>query len=140
APYREWEVINCGTTSYSPLLHYLRYRHQLHELEADEVIINVDLTDVYDDNWRYGPEAAFAADGEPLYAREPRDPVLNAMDALRFRFYLARLVMGTPSIQVNLPVTKNVFAYYRDLPPTSERWQSEVGLTASYLRRLIALV
>src|SRR5690606_33437634 len=65
---------------------------------------------------------------------------LNAMDALRFRFYLARLVMGTPSIQVNLPVTKNVFAYYRDLPPTSERWQSEVGLTASYLRRLIALV
>lgn len=135
---RNYNVVNCGTTSYSPLLHYLRYDRQLHKLDADEVIINIDWTDVYDDNWRYRPTTTFAEDGEPLAARRERDRWQNFTDGLRFRFYLARLIAGMPRGQVLQPTTGNVFAYYTSaLPIDSARWQREVGFTLDLLRRLI---
>jgi lysophospholipase L1-like esterase len=132
-----YRAINCATTSYSPLLHYLRYAHQLHALDADEVVINVDWTDVYDDNWRYRPQATFSPTGEPLYARQQRDRLINTIDELRFRFYLARLVAGMPTHQVMMPVSENVFAYYGRLPVESERWQQDVAFTLGLLQRLI---
>src|SRR4029453_17992017 len=42
------EVVNAGVLSYCPLLEYLQYRHQLHALEPDLVILNFDMSDVQD--------------------------------------------------------------------------------------------
>jgi hypothetical protein len=49
------EVINCGSVSYSPLIHFLRLKHDLLQLAPDVVVLNIDLTDVYDDYERYRP-------------------------------------------------------------------------------------
>ena len=48
-----FNVINCGTSSYSAILHLARLKHQLLELDPDAIIYFPDLTDVYDDTHRY---------------------------------------------------------------------------------------
>src|SRR5262245_46924667 len=60
-----WEVINAGEGSYSPLLEYLLLKKQLIDLEPDLVILNLDLSDVYDDI-QYTKLATFDASGEPV--------------------------------------------------------------------------
>jgi len=48
-----FNVINCGTSSYSAILHLARLKHQLLGLDPDAIIYFPDLTDVYDDTHRY---------------------------------------------------------------------------------------
>jgi hypothetical protein len=48
-----FNVINCGISSYSSLLHLARLKHQLLNLDPDAIIYFPDLTDVYDDTHRY---------------------------------------------------------------------------------------
>ena len=48
-----FNVINCGISSYSAILHLARLKHQLLELDPDAIIYFPDLTDVYDDTHRY---------------------------------------------------------------------------------------
>ena len=60
-----WEVINAGEGSYSPLLEYLLLKKQLIDLEPDLVILNLDLSDVYDDI-QYTKLATFDVSGDPL--------------------------------------------------------------------------
>lgn len=64
------EVVNAGVLSYCPLLEYLQYKHHLHALEPDLVILNFDMSDVQD-HLEYSRSAAVAADGTPLYVTEP---------------------------------------------------------------------
>ncbi len=47
------EFVNCGQSSYSPLLYLARLKHQYKEFEPDAIILMPDLTDVFDDNFRY---------------------------------------------------------------------------------------
>ena len=42
------EVVNAGVLSYCPLLEYLQYRHHLHVLDPDLVVLNFDMSDVQD--------------------------------------------------------------------------------------------
>lgn len=42
-------VINTGTRSYSPLIYYLRLRDEILQFHPDTIVINVDMTDVFDD-------------------------------------------------------------------------------------------
>lgn len=63
-----WEVFNAGEGSYSPLLHYLLLEKQLIDLEPDLVILNLDLSDLYDDI-QYTKLATFDASGKPTAAR-----------------------------------------------------------------------
>src|SRR5262249_61615194 len=44
-----WRIINAGVASYSPLLEYLYLKTQGLALEPDVVLLNLDLSDVYDD-------------------------------------------------------------------------------------------
>ena len=44
------EVINTGTTSYSPSIYYLLIKNQILKYSPDIVVINVDMTDVLDDS------------------------------------------------------------------------------------------
>ena len=48
-----FNVINCGISSYSAILHLARLKHQLLDLDPDAIIYFPDLTDVYDDTHRY---------------------------------------------------------------------------------------
>ena len=64
------EVVNAGVLSYCPLLEYLQYRHHLHALEPDLVILNFDMSDVQD-HLEYSRDLVRAADGTPLFVTEP---------------------------------------------------------------------
>jgi hypothetical protein len=62
---QRWEVINAGVGSYSSLLEYLYLTRQGLRLNPDLVILNFDLSDVYDDI-NYTRLARFDARGVPV--------------------------------------------------------------------------
>lgn len=140
-PGQRYEVINCGTSSYSPLLHFLRYTHHLKVLEPDEVIVNIDLTDVFDDNVRYAGTTVLDADGTPRSAGPGRFSRQRIADELRFRFYLARLITGMPGRKVTTYEYDDIFAHHSGrIPPGSEVWEQHVGYTIGMLERLVDAV
>ncbi|HSL70109.1 MAG TPA: SGNH/GDSL hydrolase family protein, partial [Longimicrobiales bacterium] len=132
------EVINCGTSSYSPVLYYLRYKHHLSKFHPDELIVNIDLTDVYDDNVRYGPNLRYAAGGEPIEALPTARGLNRMVTSLKYRFHFARLIFGNPARLV-APTRDEIFAYHSRLTPDSARWQRAVGVSLGHLQRLIDL-
>ena len=46
------EVINAGTMSYSPILYYILIRYFITDYSPDLIVVNVDMTDSFDD-WEY---------------------------------------------------------------------------------------
>jgi hypothetical protein len=66
-----FEVINTGTSSYSPTLYYLLARHRLMDYHPDLLVVNVDMTDCFDD-WKYAQTLVVDAAGAP-FAAPPRD-------------------------------------------------------------------
>ena len=44
-----FEVINTGTTSYSPTIFYILARYVLTDYDPDLIVVNVDMTDDFDD-------------------------------------------------------------------------------------------
>jgi hypothetical protein len=69
-----WQVINAGVASYSPLLEYLYLKNGGLALEPDLVVLNLDLSDFYDDI-QYGRLAELDASGDPIAVRpEPAPP------------------------------------------------------------------
>ncbi|NIT60069.1 MAG: hypothetical protein GWN00_28780 [Aliifodinibius sp.] len=66
-----FEVINTGTTSYSPTIHYLLIRHVLMDYSPDMIVVNVDMTDVFDD-WKYHHTLIVDDEGNP-WAAPPRN-------------------------------------------------------------------
>ena len=65
-----FEVINTGTTSYSPLIYYILIRHFIAPYSPDLIVINVDMTDDYDD-WKYRQTLICDKEGNP-WAVPPR--------------------------------------------------------------------
>jgi len=66
-----YEVINTGTTSYSPTIYYLLVRYVLMKYSPDLIVVNVDMTDDFDD-WKYSQTLVRDKSGDPL-AAPPRD-------------------------------------------------------------------
>jgi hypothetical protein len=62
---QQWEVINAGVGSYSPLLEYLYLVREGVKLKPDLVILNFDISDVYDDI-TYSQRARVDDHGVPL--------------------------------------------------------------------------
>ena len=56
------EMVNCGTRSHSPFLYYLLFKHYVLPLQPDLAVVNVDMTDVFDDHL-YGKFARYEPDG-----------------------------------------------------------------------------
>ena len=71
-----FEVINAGTSSYSPLIYYTLLRHVVFDYAPDLVVIQVDMTDDFDD-WKYGKTAILDEAGNP-WAIPPRNPYESA--------------------------------------------------------------
>lgn len=63
--HASWQVINAGVASYSPMLEYLYMKHGGLDLSPDLVILNLDLSDFYDDI-QYRKGAVFDEGGELL--------------------------------------------------------------------------
>ena len=89
------EVVSAGVVSYCPLLEYLQYRHHLHVLEPDLVILNFDMSDVQD-HMAYSRDAVVGSDGVPLFVTEPslRNQSPSAMPRLLFFEWLGRRIQG----------------------------------------------
>jgi len=66
-----FEVINTGTASYSPTLFYILVRYVLMDYQPDLIVVNVDMTDDYDD-WKYSHTLIVDEQGNP-YAAPQRD-------------------------------------------------------------------
>ena len=64
----EIEVINSGTSGYSPVLYYLLLRHRLLEYDPDWIVVNIDMTAVLD-NWKYSQILVLDDAGNPLQGR-----------------------------------------------------------------------
>jgi hypothetical protein len=69
------EVMNTGTSSYSPTLYYLLLTKKLLEFAPDLVVINVDMTDVFDDGL-YQATLKVDDTGNPI-ACPPGHPLLG---------------------------------------------------------------
>lgn len=67
--HTKFEVINTGTASYSPSIFYILVRYYLSGYSPDLLVLNVDMTDVYDD-FRYRQVMQLGKDGTP-YAIHP---------------------------------------------------------------------
>ena len=123
-----WEVLNAGEGSYSPLLQYLLLKRQLIDLEPDLVILNLDLSDAYDDI-QYTKLATFDASGKPLSVRsEPErkpgpwyvEAIYGLKDFLKehtrlynfARRYIVPLLAGRPETSNDVRVDK--YAMVRD--------------------------
>ena len=85
------EVVNAGVISYCPLLEYLQYRHHLHSLDPDLVVLNFDMSDVQD-HLAYARDlvrdSSGHSDAEPADVRmagpsDSRSPGPCAVDARR---------------------------------------------------------
>jgi len=89
------EVVSAGVISYCPLLEYLQYRHHLHVLEPDLVVLNFDMSDVQD-HMAYSRDAVLGPDGVPLFVTEPslRNQTPSAMPKLLLFEWLGRRVQG----------------------------------------------
>ncbi len=89
------EVVNAGVLSYCPLLEYLQYRHHLHVLQPDLVILNFDMSDVQD-HLAYSRDLVTAPDGVPLFVTEPslRNTGFSAMPRLLFFEWIGRRIQG----------------------------------------------
>jgi len=66
-----FEVVNTGTSSYSPTLEYILIRYYIEPYAPDVIVLAVDMTDVFDD-WKYRQTLIVDAEGNP-YADPPRD-------------------------------------------------------------------
>jgi hypothetical protein len=89
------EVVNAGVISYCPLLEYLQYRHHLHVLEPDLVILNFDMSDVQD-HLAYSRDLVRGSDGTPLFVTEPslRNATLSPMPHLLLFEWMGRRIRG----------------------------------------------
>jgi len=73
----QFEVINTGTSSYSPTLFYLLTLHKLIRYNPDLIVFNVDMTDDFDD-WKYEKTLVLDNDGNP-WACPPRNIYTSLM-------------------------------------------------------------
>jgi len=89
------EVVNAGVISYCPLLEYLQYRHHLHALDPDLVILNFDMSDVQD-HLAYSRDLVRDSEGRPLFVTEPslRSNTATAMPSLLMFEWFGRRIRG----------------------------------------------
>lgn len=155
---QEYEVINCGATSYSPILYYLRLKHQFLGLQPDAIILNIDQTDIYDDYWRYRLKYQVDASGDPVscggeppsggWARQAKDWVIEqsylARSVSRFRSRLfiepqQRAQLESLSSDVPPPLPENISVYHASLSVDSAEWKTQVGFCLANILRVINL-
>ena len=152
------EVINTGTSSYANTIYYLLFKTKLLELKPDLVVVNVDMTDVFDDSiyratlsFDDGGDVVACAPGHPAMATHRRterglEEMTTLQRAVMFSYrhsLLAQLVVdmiGQVVRKRGISKAQGVtqaFAWCGD--KRSPRTQADVDWSLGMLRRLIKL-
>ena len=151
----KFEVVNCGATTFSPILYYLRLKYQLLALQPDAIILNVDQTDIYDDYWRYRPKYEVDENGNPLSCggklrsgagREVKDWIIEnsyfmkSVSAMRSSLFSATQQRASlNSSEIPPPLPENVFVYQSSLAVDSQEWKTQVGFCLQNISRIVKL-
>lgn len=93
---RRPEVLNGGVDSYTPILSYLQLTRDLHALEPDLVVLNLDVSDLVQEA-AYRELAQFDTDGAPVAVPQPAPAKASLNERVRIwaerHLYLTRLLM-----------------------------------------------
>ena len=143
-PSKRIEVVNGGVLSYCPLLEYLEYRHYLHSLAPDLVILNFDMSDVQD-QLAYSRDLVRDADGTPLFVTEPslRSTTISAMPRLLLFEWIGRRIRGASGrIQSTLEGNpfvrdKDRYLWALDNGPSMDREAADAMAPILDLRKLL---
>ena len=102
---RRFEVINTGTGSYSTLIYYLLIRYAILDYSPDLIVVNVDMSDNYDD-WSYAESMVLDENGDP-FAAPPR----NIYSSPFLEVEGGELVEANPWNRLQLYLYANSYAY-----------------------------
>lgn len=122
------EVINAGTPDYCPLLSSLQFKQKLMAARADLVLMNWDMSDVWDD-YRYRRYTTMGTNNEPLGCSNPLldPPRLRERRQVADLFLIpefcvqhgcqmwARRVLPAPPKEIDSPTGK--YTWLQDQPP-----------------------
>ena len=154
-PGKTVEVMNTGTSSYAPALYYLLFTTKLAAYKPDLLVVNIDMTDVFDDSLyrmtlNYNAEGApvACAPGHPAFGTHRRTerglekltPVQRSILAAAeysslvkvILDYVAELARREPVDDGEVPPLFEWCA-----PARSEKAKSDVAWSMSMLKRLI---
>ena len=160
----KFEVINTGTSSYSPTIFYVLFRYVLLDYKPDLIVVNVDMTDDFDD-WKYSQTLINDSEGNPsavpprniynsLYI-DTRDRVVKATFISRLQLFLAhrsyayQLIAKIKGRYINRDNDNDIVAD-NDSPNIYQRWawcshewdqktEDNVKNTLGLLRKLVNL-
>ena len=120
-----FEVINTGTSSYSPTLYYLLARHRLMDYHPDLLVVNVDMTDCFDD-WKYAQTLVVDAAGAP-FAAPPRDVMPKAKEAA-----LEAVKLDPSLAEGHTSLGYILLSYDWDLDGARRQFVQAIGLNPGY--------
>ncbi len=120
------EVINAGVRSYSPVIYYIQIRYYLEPFDPDVVVLNIDMTDDFDD-FKYRETLMLDDEGNP-WAAPRRDIFRSAyLDTLD-----GPVALGPrEKVQLWLYTHSNIFRYLLSSRPpprlTDREFQDLLG-------------
>lgn len=122
AGIERFEVVNTGTSSYSPYLYYVLIKRVLLAYRPDLIVVNVDMTDVANDDL-YRRFAVHAADGT-------LDAVVDAVETSRYDYAMTPnglIRVERPSRLYRWFAEHTAFFYYVDKILTRQRVRRAIG-------------
>ena len=142
-----FNIINCGQSSYSPMIHLARLKHQFLGLDPDAIIYFPDLTDVYDDTHRYLWLAEFDEHGKlervKASTRIFRAKRRHKRETNRF---LQKIGLATQKIRYVRNPKVNEHKYFQifdhakeDGKNPSQYTEQELGLTLRFIKDYIEI-
>src|SRR5262249_16561039 len=147
-----YEILNCASSTYSPLPMYLRLRDHLMQIEPDAIIVNVDQTDMYDDSLRYRPRMVVNDRGEVLSVRKASWQMIELTKvAMEWSAAVRTLVstgqriamkLGFYGSTTEIPASTdgNVYWFHTVQPADgTPRWQEAFEFLAGNVKRIIDL-
>ena len=137
------EVINAGLPDSCPLLTYLRVRHGLMSLEPDLLLVDVNLSDVEDDQ-HFRRLTELAANGQPLAACHPELSAPKRSKSISENFLVVQHAERMLASWLDNPQTRASRDSLASIPARPDRFDDlsaeRIALTISPLEDLSRLV
>ncbi|MGV8140840.1 MAG: hypothetical protein ACP5NW_00190 [Candidatus Woesearchaeota archaeon] len=125
-----YDVINAGVASYSPTLEYLYLKYYGLDLSPDIVILNLDNSDLQDDNHLYPPYTKFNSENEPIAVYDPGTIFKKLYLIVNDDFYS---LIQKDSSQVG---DSHFDRYFHTRYESCDKFAFEWSITLSYLKRI----
>jgi hypothetical protein len=153
-----FEVINTGTRSYSPILYYILIRYYLAEYDPDLIVLNIDMTDDFDD-FKYRQTLVTDENGDPwaaprrdifgaVYLDTERGPIALGwreklhlwlyMNSYTYNWLIARNT--TPEVSPLIDSAAEVGVGYSRWQWVEREWEGQTAENAMYTLRMIGRI